>query len=187
MRILASLAGDAPPHSSELAALAAEHELVISHGAAADRCGRLRLALRNLLPDRDVVTVLTHVVLAGHLSSGGRGAEPRAIAELRSLRALIEAGSVVLCSLATGSVAVDGIGEMRRSEAKVDEDLASSLLARRLDADLFLLLGAGPGPASRSEAASRFAEATGRRAAIGSLAEAGSLVRGEAGTQVKRR
>jgi carbamate kinase len=35
------------------------------------------------------------------------------------------------------------------------------------------------------EAACRFAEATGRRAAIGALDEAPQIVRGEAGTQVE--
>lgn len=186
MRILAFLGPDAPPGAEELATLAAEHQLIVSHGAVADPGGSLRLALRNLLPERDVVTVLTHVVLAAGPDDGGR-AEPRAIAELRSLRALVEAGSLVLCSLAAGSVAVDGVGEMRPIEARVDEGLASALLARRLDADLFLLLGVGCGPAGPPEAASRFAAATGRRAAVGSLAEAERLVRGESGTQVERR
>ena len=96
----------------------------------------------------------------------------------------------------------------------IDKDLASELLARELDADLFVMLtdaeavyvdwgkptqkairrgspaalgamqfAAGSmGP--KVEAACRFASATGKRAAIGALADLGKIIAGEAGTTV---
>jgi carbamate kinase len=105
-------------------------------------------------------------------------------------------------------------GCLRGVEAVVDKDLTASLLARELDADVLLLLtdvdavmdGYGTADArpigqvtaaslrARSfpagsmgpkvEAVCRFAEATGRPAAIGRLADAQRLVKGEAGTVV---
>ena len=99
-------------------------------------------------------------------------------------------------------------------EAVIDKDLASSLLAREVDADLFVMatdvdgvyagwgtpgqrrlervspreLGASGFAAGsmgpKVEAAARFVEATGRRAAIGSLEEIEAIVNGDAGTQV---
>jgi carbamate kinase len=101
-------------------------------------------------------------------------------------------------------------------EAVVDKDLTASLLARELAADLLLLLtdvravelGWGtvdarairtatplrlrsehfaPGSMGpKVEAACRFVEATGRRAAIGALEDAARIVRGRAGTTVLR-
>jgi carbamate kinase len=99
-------------------------------------------------------------------------------------------------------------------EAVIDKDLTAALLARDIGADVLLLLtdvdavqlGWGT-PAARKiraatplslraerfaagtmlpkvEAACRFVEATGRRAAIGSLDEATEIVRGQAGTTV---
>ncbi|MEZ5077723.1 MAG: hypothetical protein R2725_09790 [Solirubrobacterales bacterium] len=180
MRILVSLGSEeSSSGDGMLASLARDHELVVSH--LSGRFDALRLALRNLLPERDVVSVLTHVVLGAEESgvSAREVAEPRAIAELRSLRALIEAGSLVLCGIASRPLAVDGIGEMHPVEATVDADLAASLLARRLDADLFLLLGRGP-EAGRAVAAERFVAATGRRAEVGSPAEAARLALGDA-------
>ena len=99
-------------------------------------------------------------------------------------------------------------------EAVIDKDFASELLAREVAADLFVMvtdvdgvytgwgtpdqrklerttteelrrldLAAGSmGP--KVEAACRFVERTGGRAAIGGLAEIGSIVEGAAGTQV---
>jgi carbamate kinase len=101
-------------------------------------------------------------------------------------------------------------------EAVVDKDLTAALLARELDADMLMLLTdvdaveidwrtprarkirtASPG-AMRShrfaagsmgpkvEAACRFVEATGRRAAIGSLEQAVAISLGGAGTSIVR-
>jgi carbamate kinase len=225
--------------------LGAESEGMVGH--------MLELALRNALPGRDLVTVLTEVVvsaedpafhrptkpigpsydevtarrLAGErgwtVGADGRGfrrlvpsPEPRAIAELRSLRMLIEAGVVVVCAGGGGIPAViDESGEMRGVEAVIDKDLTSSLLARRLDADLLVMLtdvdsvrldwgepderplaettpaelrgmefaSGSMGP--KVEAACRFVEATGHRAAIGALADAARILESEAGTQVR--
>jgi carbamate kinase len=99
-------------------------------------------------------------------------------------------------------------------EAVIDKDLASELLAREIDAGLLVLatdveavyldwgtpqqralrevtaaeLRASPFPTGsmgpKVEAACRFVEATGRRAAIGSLGEIAKIVEGTAGTQV---
>ena len=99
-------------------------------------------------------------------------------------------------------------------EAVIDKDLASELLAREVRADLFVMatdvdavhLGWGTAdrrPLGRTtvaelrgysfpagsmepkvEAACRFVEATGRRAAIGSLTQIREVIAGEAGTQV---
>ena len=99
-------------------------------------------------------------------------------------------------------------------EAVIDKDFASELLAREVDADLFIMatdvdgvyqnwgtpeqqrlervspdelrrldFAAGSmGP--KVEAAIRFVEATGKRAAIGSLADIDQIVEGHAGTNV---
>ncbi|HEX5593511.1 MAG TPA: carbamate kinase [Solirubrobacterales bacterium] len=264
-----------------IAELAAEHEVIVTHGngpqvgllalqnesfpdvpaypldiLGAESEGMvghmLELALRNRLPERDVVSVLTEVVVAGDdpafdkptkpigpiydsdeaqrlrsergwtVGRDGVGyrrlvpsPEPYAIAEIRSLRALVGAGALVICAGGGGiPIALNGDGTMHGVEAVVDKDLTAALLARRLDADLLLMLtdvnavqrdwgkpdarpivraepaelrsldfAAGSmGP--KVEAACRFTEATGRRAAIGSLSDAPQIVRGEAGTQV---
>ena len=195
-----------------LAVLAGEHELVLTHGEGRDVANTLELGLRNELPDRDLMTVLTEVVVSADEPSP----EPHAIAALRGLRLLIDAGVLVICESGMHlSVAVDGTGAMRAVADPADEDLVAALLARRLDADLLLMLTdaddpggtSGPDGASRSisplelrkrslaadamgprvEAACRFVEATGRRAAIGPLADAVAVAHGEAGTQVMTR
>ncbi|HMI80215.1 MAG TPA: carbamate kinase [Solirubrobacterales bacterium] len=230
--------------SYPLDVLDAESEGMVGH--------MLELALRNELPERDVVSVLTEVVVAaddpaflepsqavgplygealaqrlrldrgwtmGRDDGGYRrlvpAPEPHAIAEIRSLRALLESGALVVCAGGGGiPVALDGLGTMHGVEAVVDKDLTAALLARRLDADLLLMLTdvgsvkrdwGGPNErpigevepaelrelsfaagsmAPKVEAACRFAEATGRRAAIGALTDAVRVVRGEAGTQI---
>jgi carbamate kinase len=100
------------------------------------------------------------------------------------------------------------------AEVVIDKDRASALLAEELDADLFVMatdvdaiyrdfgtpqqarigavtpdeLAAMPLPAGsmgpKAEAAIGFARRTGKRAAIGTLAQLGAVVAGEAGTQV---
>lgn len=177
-----------------VAALADEHELIVFHANDAQIGHMLQLGLRNALPDRDVVSVLIQVVVARDDPAFGGGygrripsPEPHAIAEIRSLRALLGAGALVVC--ASGSsipAAMDGLGTLHGVEAVVDKDLTAALLARRLDADLLLMLTDvdATRTASKVEAARRFAETTGRRAAIGALSEATRVVRGEAGTQI---
>lgn len=207
--------------AESLARIAAEHELAITHMSGPRVTGMLDLALRNALADRDVITVLSHVAVSADdpdidRSSGSLPSlEPHAIVELRTLRTLMGAGVLVICAGAGGvPITVDPAGTMQGVEAVIDEDLTAALLARRLDADLFLLLTdvdalhlgrgfdhegildrASPtelreydfeprtmGP--KVEAACRFVEATGRRAAIGSLTNAGQIMRGADGTQI---
>lgn len=209
--------------AQSLAALAEEHELIVTHGNGPQvgRVGHLlEVALHNALPDRDVVTVLPEVVVDAARGEGdGRRRplgrlEPRAIAEPRSLRVLIESGALLVCGGGI-PVTLDPFGQMRGVEAVVDKDLTSALLARRLDADLFLMLTgvdavrldwgepqerplaaatpaelrkldfAASSMAPKVEAACRFVEATGGRAAIGSLVDAPRLASGEVGTQIE--
>ncbi len=141
--------------------------------------------------------------------------DPIGIVELRTIRRLVEAGVLVICAGGGGiPVVVDEEGGLRGVEAVIDKDLAASLLARLLAADLFLMLTdvpavlrEWPGPAARPirrarpavlramafaagsmgpkvEAACRFVEATGRRAAIGALGDVRAILDGEAGTLV---
>jgi carbamate kinase len=236
-----------------LARIASEHEVIVTHGNGPQVGHMLELALRNELPERDVVSVLTEVVVAaddpaflkptkpigplyseeqaqrlrldrgwaiGRDNGGFRrlvpSPEPHAIAEIRSLRALLDAGALVICAGGGGiPVALDGLGTMRGIEAVIDKDLTAALLARRLDADLLVMLtdidavhSDWHGPHDRSiagaevaelramsfdsgsmapkvEAACRFAEGTGNRAAIGALRDVARVVQGEAGTQVR--
>ncbi|MGE5407385.1 MAG: carbamate kinase, partial [Syntrophothermus sp.] len=150
--------------------LGAESEGMVGH--------MLEMALRNALPGRDVVTVMTEVVVSPDDPAFGspskpigpvydaaearrlaeeRGwtvgrdgdsyrrlvpsPEPQAIAELRSLRMLVESGTTLICAGGGGiPVTVDADGTMRGVEAVIDKDLTAALLARRLDADLLILL-----------------------------------------------
>ncbi|HEX6601116.1 MAG TPA: carbamate kinase, partial [Solirubrobacterales bacterium] len=202
MRILVALGGNALLRRGEpadaatqqrnvelaargLAEIAAEHELIVTHGngpqvgllALQDAAYKkvapypldvlgaesegmvgymLDLALHNELPDRDVVTVITEVVVDSRDPAfqnptkpiGPADArrlvpspEPRAVVELRSLRTLVEAGALVICAGGGGvPVAVGSDGMLHGVEAVVDKDLTAALLARRLDADLLVML-----------------------------------------------
>jgi carbamate kinase len=184
MRILVALGGNAllrrnvEQAAGSLAALTAEHEVIVTHDSGPRIGQMLELALRNRLPERDVVSVLTRVVVTGE------DAEPNAIAEVRSLRVLADSGALVICAGGSGvPIALNGDGTMHGVETPVDKDLTAALLARRLDADLLLMLTEGS-IEPKAEAARRFAAITGRRAAIGSLDEIDQMVRAEAGTQV---
>jgi carbamate kinase len=142
---------------------------------------------------------------------------PRRIFEIRPIRWLLEHGTVVICAGGGGIPTAYEAGKERvlgGVEAVIDKDLASELLAREIDADLFVMatdvdgvydgwgtaeqrrldrvtpdalrrrdFAAGSmGP--KVEAAARFVEATGRRAAIGSLTDIDEIVEGRAGTTV---
>jgi len=205
MRVLVAVGGKAQPRrngragavaqrdfrvaAEALARVAEEHEVVIAHSFDVRPGGMFALALRNALPDRDVATVLVDTVVGADdpgLLDGPLA--PQAIVELNSLRTLIDAGVLVICAGGVGAaVAIDG-GTMQGIAAAVDSDLTAALLARRLDADLLVMLtDVGSEPTSAElKAARRFVEATGRRAAVGELAEAIEIVRGEAGTQISK-
>jgi carbamate kinase len=142
---------------------------------------------------------------------------PKRIFELRPIRWLLEQGTVVICAGGGGIPTTWASGRERTLtgvEAVIDKDFASELLAREVDADLFIMatdvdgvyeswgtpeqrrlervspdelrrldFAAGSmGP--KVEAAIRFVEATGKRAAIGSLADIDQIVEGRAGTNV---
>ena len=182
MRVLIALDGvDIPNAVEPLAEIAGEHEVVVACSEGAT----VSLALGNALPDRDVVTVLSQVVISADdpaiAAPEERVADPIAIAELRGVRGLIAAGSLVVCACEEDAPVVVGeAGTMQEVEALVDRDLIAALLARRLDADLLLLLNdIGSGLlAAKEEAARRFTGATGRRATIGSVTEVRRMVAG---------
>jgi carbamate kinase len=142
--------------------------------------------------------------------------KPRRIFEIRPIRTLVEQGVVVICAGGGGIPTVlDEHGTLHGVEAVIDKDLASSLLAQELEADLLVIatdvdavyadwggpdqrrletitpdeLEALPFPAGsmgpKVEAACGFVRATGREAVIGSLADIKDIVHGDAGTRVR--
>jgi carbamate kinase len=143
--------------------------------------------------------------------------EPKRIFELRPIRWLLERNAIVIAAGGGGIPTMYERGNghaLKGVECVIDKDFASELLARDLDADLFVMLTdadavyrdwgsprqksirrASPsalaamnfpdgsmGPKVR--AACRFATATGKRAAIGALADLSRIVAGDAGTTV---
>lgn len=142
--------------------------------------------------------------------------EPRRILELGAIRLLSEHGVLVVCAGGGGIPVVPAGGGYAGVEAVIDKDLTSALLATALGADVLLLLTDVEGvelgwrtaeprrivrasPASlraiefaegsmapKVEAACRFVEATGHRAAIGRLEDGLALLEGHAGTSVER-
>jgi carbamate kinase len=142
---------------------------------------------------------------------------PKRIFELRPIKWLLELGTVVICAGGGGIPTMylqDGTRTLTGIEAVIDKDLASELLARELEADLFVIatdvdgvyldwgkpeqrilgrvtpaeMGAYSFPAGsmgpKVQAAVQFVERTGKRAAIGSLADIERIVAGTAGTNV---
>lgn len=142
--------------------------------------------------------------------------EPKRILELATIRLLIEHGCVVICAGGGGIPTVVEPESQRLVgvEAVIDKDRASALLARLLDADLFVMatdvdgvyLDWGTPQARRLdqvtpdelerhafaagsmgpkvEAACAFVRATGHRAAIGALEDLPGIIAGTAGTSV---
>jgi len=142
---------------------------------------------------------------------------PKRIFELRPIKWLLEKNTVVICAGGGGIPTMYEAGKERwlaGIEAVIDKDLASELLARELDADLFVIatdvkgvyldwgkpeqrmlgwvtpdeLRSYPFPAGsmgpKVAAAIQFVEKTGKRAAIGSLEDIEKIVAGKAGTNV---
>jgi carbamate kinase len=140
--------------------------------------------------------------------------EPREIIQLGAIDRLVESGFLVVCVGGGGVPVVAVPGGHEGVEAVIDKDLASSLLAVGLDADLLVLATdvdavhldwgtpdqravaratperlraesfPGGSMGPKVEAICRFVEATGSRGAIGALENLAAIVEGVAGTQV---
>jgi len=142
---------------------------------------------------------------------------PRRIFEIKPIKWLLDHGTIVICAGGGGIPTMYEPGADRKLvgvEAVIDKDLCSELLARELDADLFVMLTdvdavyidwgrpsqrpirrtspaalagipfAAGSMGPKVEAACRFAAATGRPAAVGALTDASRIIVGEAGTTV---
>ena len=139
---------------------------------------------------------------------------PRRIREINAIRLLVRSGMVVICAGGGGIPVISTNGALRGVEAVIDKDLSSALLAEEVGADVLLLLTDVPAvwtrwpmaqgqpirritpqvlrampfdPGSmgpKVEAACRFAERTGRVAAIGAVDQAEAILAAEAGTIV---
>lgn len=143
---------------------------------------------------------------------------PKRIFEIRPIRWLLDRGTVVICAGGGGIPTMYEPGKDRKLvgvEAVIDKDLCSELLARELEADLFVMatdadavfIGWGTPEAKaihranpdaisehkfpagsmgpKVDAACHFARTTGRTAAIGALADIAAIVRGEKGTLIR--
>jgi carbamate kinase len=144
--------------------------------------------------------------------------QPRRIFEIRPIEWLLEKGTIVICAGGGGIPTMytpDGTRTLVGAEVVIDKDRASGLLARQLEADLFimatdvdgvyldwgqpsqrLLRRTTPAEMARHpfaagsmgpkvDAACDFVTTTGQRAAIGALADIERIVAGEAGTIVE--
>lgn len=142
---------------------------------------------------------------------------PKRIFELRPIMWLLERDTIVIAAGGGGIPTMYRTDQERTlvgAECVIDKDLASALLAKELEADLFVMLTdadavyvdwgkpeqrairrASPDalqaldfPAGsmgpKVEAAARFVRATGKRAAIGELSDLERILTGEAGTTV---
>src|SRR6476619_1293209 len=141
----------------------------------------------------------------------GPSPRPKRICGIRPIKWLLEHGTIVICAGGGGiptAYATDGSRTLCGIEAVIDKDLASELLARELQADVFVMatdvdgvyldwgtpdqrrlgtvsvteLGrhsfAGGSMGPKVAAAIQFVEQTGKRAAIGSLQDIEGIVEG---------
>jgi carbamate kinase len=141
---------------------------------------------------------------------------PQRIVEIETARTLLQHGMTVILAGGGGVPVLNGPSGITGVDAVVDKDHVAALVATTLDADLLVLLTDVAGvmtdygtpqqqlirhitvddlskmtfPAGsmgpKVVAASRFAQDTGCRAAIGSLSNADRVVDGSAGTQISR-
>ncbi|WP_423383220.1 carbamate kinase [Burkholderia sp. LMG 32019] len=180
-------------------------------------------------PDKPVGPVLTQAAAAEMVDANGwkivadgggyrrvvPSPRPLRFLEIEPIRALLASRAIVICAGGGGIPVVEaGDGQHQGIEAVVDKDRSAALLAREIDADLFVIatdvagvyldwgtadarlvrrtspdalaaLAFAPGSMGpKVEAAGDFARASGRRASIGSLAQIARLVDDTAGTSV---
>ena len=142
---------------------------------------------------------------------------PKRIFEIRPISWLLDQGAIVICTGGGGIPVIyqpDNGQHLTGIEAVIDKDFASGLLAREIDADLFVMATDVNGvyqdwgnPSARLirettpeelrtlvfpagsmgpkvEAACTFVKDTGKPAAIGALADIQAIVAGEAGTRI---
>jgi carbamate kinase len=140
---------------------------------------------------------------------------PRHVFQLQPIKWLLEKGVVVICTGGGGIPTMYGEdGKLRGAEVVIDKDFASALLAKELDADLYVMatdadavyvdwgtpqarpLGrvtyqdlkahqfAAGTMLPKVLAACWFAQVTGQKAAIGALADIEKIVAGSAGTLI---
>jgi carbamate kinase len=142
--------------------------------------------------------------------------EPKRIVEMSVIGDLLEHGTLVVCGGGGGAPVVQDEHGLHGVDAVVDKDLTAAVLAEEVQADRLVLLtdvdsvkrnfgtpqqssllsvntselrkmffpAGSMGP--KVEAAVRFVERTGKRAMIGSVAQATKVVDGSAGTTVSR-
>ena len=142
--------------------------------------------------------------------------KPKRIFEIRPIRTLVDQGCIVICAGGGGIPTMyDADRKLHGVEAVIDKDLAASLLAEELDADMLVIatdvdgvytgwgtpeqkkLGAvtvgevvsmnlpAGSMGPKVAAACQFAGKTGKEAVIGSLADIDKIVEGSAGTRVR--
>ncbi len=142
---------------------------------------------------------------------------PKRIFEIRPIRWLLEKNTIVIASGGGGIPTMyDADNHLQGVEAVIDKDLSSELLARELDADLYIMATdtkavfldwgtpeqrgikcvnpadlanysfAAGSMGPKVRAARQFVEMTGKIAAIGALADLENIVAGSAGTLVSK-
>ncbi len=144
---------------------------------------------------------------------------PKRIFEIRPIKWLLEKGVIIICAGGGGIPTMYQKGADRKLigvEAVIDKDLCTELLARELEADLFIMLTdadavyedwgkpaqhairhakvselegkpfAAGSMGPKVQAACRFAKATGKLAAIGALADLAAIIDGKAGTTISK-
>ncbi len=142
---------------------------------------------------------------------------PKRIFELQAIKWLLEKNTIVICAGGGGiPTAYSNDNQLSGVEAVIDKDFATELLARDLDADLFIMATDAPGicldwslPTQRQiktahpdalsklsfaagsmgpkvKAACQFVKRTGHDAAIGSLDDLGKIAASEAGTIITK-
>ncbi len=140
--------------------------------------------------------------------------KPQKIIEISTIKLLVAARVIVICCGGGGIPVINQNGFYRGVEAVIDKDAAAALLAEQLEADCLLMLtdvkavmqdwgkpeakpinqlsltdlesnffaSGSMGP--KVEAGARFVRATGKKAYIGALDEASSILQHKSGTRI---